>query len=227
MIEVDRVMVDELGIDLVRMMENAGRSLARLVQSRAGVRTETRATFLVGSGGNGGGALVAARRLAGWNVDVGVYTSRPAGDYSGVIGGQLAIVESLGIPIHDHEMPQPDTPHTVLVDGLVGYSLSGEPRGRVAELIKWTNDQAAPTISLDVPSGFNAATASVRGPAIRADATLTLALPKIGLERAPAFVGDLYCADIGVPGSVYRDAFDIDVGDLFRASDIVRITDDR
>ncbi|MFV2001087.1 MAG: NAD(P)H-hydrate epimerase [Acidimicrobiia bacterium] len=223
MIEVDRIMVEDLGIDLVRMMENAGRALARLVQARVGARTGTHATFLVGSGGNGGGALVAARRLTGWKWDVSVYTSRPTGDYSGVIGEQLTILENLGVPIHDHKLPDSVGLTTALIDGLVGYSLAGAPHGRTAELILWANDQTAPTISLDVPSGFSAATASVLSPAISADATLTLALPKIGLEGATENVGDLYCADIGVPASLYREAFDIDIGDLFRESDIVRI----
>ncbi len=34
MIEVDRVMVDELGIALVQMMENAGRNLAQFAIDR-------------------------------------------------------------------------------------------------------------------------------------------------------------------------------------------------
>jgi len=223
MVEVDRIMVDELGIDLVRMMENAGRALARLVQSRIGGQSSRSVTFLVGTGGNGGGALVAARRLAGWNQDVDVYTSRSVDDYSGVIGEQLEILGRLGVPVHDRELPGPAGDQSVVVDGLVGYSLAGNPRGRVAELIHWTNEQPAGTISLDVPSGYSAASASVLSPAIVANATLTLALPKVGLEAASVNVGDLYCADIGVPASLYREAFDIDIGDLFRESDIVRI----
>ncbi|GMQ98337.1 MAG: hypothetical protein BMS9Abin17_0845 [Acidimicrobiia bacterium] len=226
MIEVDRIMMEELGIDLVRMMENAGRALARLTLTRIGEEPGPRVTFLVGTGGNGGGALVAARRLAGWNHDVDVYTSRSVGDYSGVAGEQLAILERLGVPLYSRELPDPAESRSAVVDGLVGYSLAGKPHGRVADLINWANEQSAPTISLDVPSGFSAASASVLDPAILANATLTLALPKIGLELASTNVGDLYCADIGVPASVYRDAFDIDIGDLFRDSDIVRITDD-
>jgi len=224
MVEVDRIMMDDLGIDLVRMMENAGRALARLVQARIGGQPTRLVTFLVGTGGNGGGALVAARRLAGWNHDVDVYTSRPAEDYSDVIGEQLEILDQLGVPIHDRELPGSAGNRSVVVDGLVGYSLAGNPRGRVAELIRWANEQRTPTISLDVPSGYSATSASILTPAIVADATLTLALPKVGLEAASAHVGDLYCADIGVPASLYHKAFDIDIGDLFRESDIVRIT---
>jgi len=179
--------------------------------------------ILAGSGGNGGGALVAARRLAGWDFDVFVYTSHPADGHSGVVLEQMAILERLGIAIHDSEHPTTAEQHAVIVDGLVGYSLSGTPRGRTADLISWANDQQTPTISLDVPSGFSVAAEAILNPAIVASATLTLALPKRGLEEAVAHTGDLYCADIGVPASLYRDAFNIDIGPIFAESDIVRI----
>ena len=72
MIEVDRVMVEDLDIDLVRMMENAGRSLAVLAMTLFEPRT---VQVLAGSGGNGGGALVAARHLSNRGVEVRVTTT--------------------------------------------------------------------------------------------------------------------------------------------------------
>ena len=68
MIEVDRAMMEDYRIDLVRMMENAGRCLAILTRDRFLNRSPVgkRVTVLAGSGGNGGGALVAARRLHNW-----------------------------------------------------------------------------------------------------------------------------------------------------------------
>ncbi len=57
MIEVDRVMIEDLHIELIQMMENAGRNLARLALDRY---SPSRVTVCSGSGGNGGGGLVAA-----------------------------------------------------------------------------------------------------------------------------------------------------------------------
>jgi len=62
-------------------------------------------------------------------------------------------------------------------------------------------------------------------PAIRAAATMTLALPKEGL-RAPGVdthVGELYVADISVPPELYTRFLGIDVGPLFASSDIVKV----
>jgi len=60
MAEVDRVAVDEVGLRLLQMMENAGRTLAAQVRALA----DGPVTVLAGSGGNGGGGLAAARELA-------------------------------------------------------------------------------------------------------------------------------------------------------------------
>ena len=51
---------------------------------------------------------------------------------------------------------------------------------------------------------------------------MTLAMPKVGLLRAPEVVGDLYLADISVPPSAYS-AFGLDIGDLFTDGPVVRI----
>jgi NAD(P)H-hydrate epimerase len=89
----------------------------------------------------------------------------------------------------------------LVIDALVGYSLRGAPRGRVAELIDLCNQHAARVLSLDVPSGLDATTGETPGPVVRSERTLTLALPKTGLQRVP---GDLFLADIGIPTGVYH-----------------------
>jgi NAD(P)H-hydrate epimerase len=229
MVEVDRIMVDDLGIDLVRMMENAGRGLARLARASAIDGSHDRVVVLAGRGGNGGGALVAARRLTGWGIPVEVFLSRPMSEYRDVPRQQGDILNRMGVALRVSGMDRLEG-DPLIVDGLIGYSLSGPPRGRTADLIEWANSAGAPIVSLDVPSGVDASTGAVPGAAICAIATLTLALPKTGLfaAEAPSRVGDLYLADIGVPASLYANAFGIDVEGLFDKGDVLRlVTDDR
>src|SRR5215467_10182978 len=77
--EVDRIMVEELGISLVRMMENAGRSLAQVARELLGGDTAGRSILvLAGPGGNGGGGLVAARHLSAAGANVAVALSATA-----------------------------------------------------------------------------------------------------------------------------------------------------
>ena len=89
-----------------------------------------------------------------------------------------------------------------------------------------TDHHEAPILALDVPSGFDATTGVAFDPAIRATATMTLALPKQGLRAkdASAHVGELYLADISVPPALYgRAPLGLRVQTLFALDDIVRI----
>ncbi len=190
--EVDRIMVEDLGIQLIQMMENAGRNLADLAIARY---TPTTCTVLAGPGGNGGGGLVAARHLHNRGVAVTVALSEPAP--AGVPAHQLEILRRMQVPIGE------PPPADLVIDALIGYSLDGDPRGSAADRIRWANNAAVPVLALDVPSGLDATTGRVGQPCIVADATLTLALPKVGLHRARQVVGDLFVADISVPPAVY------------------------
>jgi NAD(P)H-hydrate epimerase len=111
----------------------------------------------------------------------------------------------------------------LVVDGLIGYNLSGAPRGQAAELIHWANEQPAPILALDTPSGLDTATGEIFDPTIKAAATLTLALPKQGLRTGLAQVGELYLADISVPPTLYEQALGLQVGSLFAESEIIRL----
>src|SRR5262249_58500878 len=94
-------------------------------------------------------------------------------------------------------------PADLVVDAVIGYSLRGAPAGTAAELITWANDQAAPVLALDTPSGLDLTTGVAGTPAVSATTTLTLALPKVGLLDAPS-VGALYLHDISVPSLGYQ-----------------------
>jgi NAD(P)H-hydrate epimerase len=201
--EVDRIMVEELGISLVRMMENAGRNLAELARHLLGGDACGRSiAVLAGPGGNGGGGLVAARHLSTAGARVQVALSAPAAQFAPVPAEQLAIARRLAIPVHAgiESLGEPE----LVVDGLLGYSQCGEPRGPAAELIRWGSGRRV--LALDVPSGLELATGSLRTPYVSAEATLTLAAPKMALKApgAEAAVGRLYLADISVPALVYE-----------------------
>jgi len=228
MIEVDRLMVEEYGIELIQMMENAGRNLAHLSRQRflQGDPRGRRIAVLAGAGGNGGGSLVAARRLHNYGADVNVSVTKPDAAFSAVPGRQMAILRRMGVPVALAEEVDSAQPVDLVLDGIIGYSLRGNPRGTAAALIQWANRQTAPILALDIPSGLDATTGIPLQPAIRASATMTLALPKTGLfstEAAP-FTGELYLADISVPQELYtRPALQMKVGPIFFESDIIRL----
>lgn len=228
MIEVDRAMLEDYRIDLVQMMENAGRALAAVARERfLGARPEgRRVSVLAGTGGNGGGALVAARRLRNWGARVRVFTTRPDPDFTPVPARQLDILHRMNVSVDEAARVADAEAADVVLDGVIGYSLKGAPRGEAARLIDWANSQPAPVLSLDVPSGVDATTGRAFEPSITATATMTLALPKEGLRArgVKERVGELYLADISVPPALYaNERLGLHVGPIFSAGDVVRL----
>lgn len=211
---VDRSMVEDFHIELAQMMENAGRNLADLTQSLFSPRS---VTVLAGPGGNGGGGLVTARHLH--NRGIAVAVTLPSRHLAPVTAHQLDIVERVGVEVRD-EPPAAD----LIIDALIGYGLSGNPGGRFAELIDWANTTSAPVLALDTPSGLDLTAGIAATPCARADATMTLALPKVGLGRASA-IGALYLADISVPPALF-EVMGLEVPVIFRSGSVVAVRSD-
>lgn len=231
MIEVDRAMIEDYRIDLIQMMENAGRNLAHLARERfldGDVRGK-HIVVLAGTGGNGGGALVAARRLHNYGARVSVFITKSDDAFTPITKHQLDSLRQMNVSIQLAEMIDDVDSADLVLDGVIGYSLRGNPRGTAGDLIRWANAQNAPILSLDVPSGIDTTSGCVFEPAIQAAATMTLALPKKGLlvDGVAQQVGDLYLADISVPPELYASsALQIKVGNIFATSDIVRVLHD-
>ncbi len=88
----------------------------------------------------------------------------------------------------------------VLIDGLFGTGFHGEPRAEAARLITEINGAGVPVVAVDLPSGVNADTGEIAGAAVRADLTVTMHGPKVGLHVAPGCfrAGEIVVADIGL-----------------------------
>jgi NAD(P)H-hydrate epimerase len=195
MTRVDEIAIVEFKITLLQMMENAGRSLAEVAIE---LFNPGSATVLFGPGHNGGGGLAAARHLHSRGVDVTAVGARLE-RLSVETAHQLDTVRAMGLRVTTTPVGA-----DVVIDGLVGYSLEGAPHGGLAELIDWINQQRGPRLSLDLPSGLDPTTGRFGDRCVRATATMTLGLPKIGLQRGAEVVGNLYLADISIPLEVYE-----------------------
>lgn len=196
---IDRVAVEEIGLSLLMMMEHAGRGLAAAIQARS---PEGRITVLAGGGGNGGGGLCAARHLANHGRAVDVVRDRPVDRLADAPTRQWQVLGDAATDRTDQAADAVEAA-SLVIDALVGYSLQGAPRDRLARLIELASEQAATVVSLDVPSGVAATTGETPGPAVRPELTVTLALPKTGLERLDT---DLELLDLGIPSRAFEQA---------------------
>ncbi|HEU5288548.1 MAG TPA: NAD(P)H-hydrate epimerase [Candidatus Limnocylindria bacterium] len=236
MAEADRVAASELGIPLEVLMENAARQIAAATRSFRGSVDGRRVVAVCGTGNNGGDALGALRHLHGWGAQVEAVVAAPRDRLRPLAALQLDILDRLGVPcddagaMDDAAIVDRLRAADVLLDGLLGYSASGAPRGEIARLIALMTGgrREGRIVAVDLPSGLDPDTGATLngGPAgaVRAALTVTLALPKTGLLRAEAreWVGDLVLADIGIPAKAY-EGLGIAAQRLFADGDLVRI----
>jgi len=213
---VDRVAVEDLGLELLQMMENAGRALAWHVRD---VREGGRVVVVAGNGGNGGGGLACARHLANRDVPVEIRLDRPTAELTGAAAHQHRILDGMGVPSADGDERLSESDGAVVVDALVGYGLDGSIRSPAKDYVDSMNRRSDPVVSLDVPSGIDATTGETLGSAVRPDRTVTLALPKTGLTTVS---GELFLADIGIPKTVY-ERLDIDYANPFGERDWIEL----
>lgn len=193
--ELDRYTTEDLGVDLKQLMEIAGMRSAESAVKLFGIGKDI--TVLAGPGGNGGDALVAAKWLKLWGCNPTVIMSHEFDHLKEVITHQYDIWKNYG----GEEADTPPVKTDGIIDGLLGYSLEGDPRDRAADLIVWANESGAPILSLDVPSGLDATTGEARDPCITARHTVVFGVMKQGLqtEEGQKRAGTIELIDIGFP----------------------------
>ncbi len=92
-------------------------------------------------------------------------------------------------------------PPSWIVDALFGIGLNRPLDDPWRQLIDAVNNSGVPILAVDVPSGLNADTGEPEGAAIRADLTLTVGAPKVGLLKGPSFTGRVEAlSDVGLVG---------------------------
>src|SRR5436305_6033174 len=130
----------ERGITFERLMENAGRAVARAAAVAVGGTYGRRAVVVCGKGNNGGDGLVAARVLTRWGMAAtAVLLPDPAElrDASAVMlerlrtsGGRVRGIEAL-----PRELGRAD----VVIDAIFGTGFRGAPEGPAADGIAAVN----------------------------------------------------------------------------------------
>jgi len=178
------------------LMERAGLAAAECLRERLG--GGQRVLLLAGPGNNGGDAFVAARHLRQWWVDTRVvFTGTPdalpadaklAFDAWQAAGGTVTA-----------DWPADFAPD-VVADGLFGIGLRRPLDERHAGLVARLAPSGADIVALDIPSGLQADTGRVLGPAVRADLTLTFLALKPGLLTldGPDHCGEIRVAPLGL-----------------------------
>ncbi len=213
MAALERHARDKYRIEVAALMERAGARTAEVARLLLRERGGRRVVVLAGKGNNGGDGLVAARHLLG-ESHLHVLLVSPAEEIRGEPAAHLQSLRDRHVSIQDagvlnaEELDRILFETDLLVDAIFGTGFRGPADGVPARVIEAANRSGRPILAVDVPSGVDAGTGRADPPCIRAAATVTMGLAKVGLVQYPAaaHAGRLFVADIGFPAALVEEA---------------------
>lgn len=200
---------DAFGITVEYMMQRAGHAIADMVSEELMKEMPEKKPILVvaGKGNNGGDALVAARMLHEKGQEVEVLSPYPDEEFTIASRQEISELRSSGLRVFSaiNEVdPEAAQKYGLIIDGLFGFSLEGNPLSPAKEIIEWMNASGVPILSVDVPSGLDVSTGRLMSPAVKATYTLALGMPKAGMDVYRDHTGKLFLGSLDIPQRAYE-----------------------
>jgi ADP-dependent NAD(P)H-hydrate dehydratase / NAD(P)H-hydrate epimerase len=207
--------IEDVGIPPIVLMEAAGRAVADLARDflSDAQGDPIRIAIVAGSGNNGADALVAARYLMQLGYEPDLYMAAQGSECNELCRMQLEMMQGLGASISFLREQSPEffrsglRAASLIIDGLLGTGASGPLAEPYRTWVNEINIASREVIAVDIPTGVDASSGAVPGPAVTATATVTMAAPKVGMLLYPAasYVGELWVAHIGIPPAILAD----------------------
>lgn len=209
-----------LGVTHGMLMQNAGREVARVITETSNVK-DNLVIILCGLGGNGGDGIVAARYLdeAGANVEVFLLGhEKDIRNKDTLVNWEilsnLIEIHSLDLTTESDVKATKDIEKAdIIVDAIMGFGLRSKLREPLLTAVKMINKSNATKYSVDIPSGIDSETGKVHGAAVKADYTIALHAPKVGMTKDPECAGKVHTVSIGIPKEA---AYIVGPGDIRR-----------
>ncbi len=215
---IDRITTERFGVPSLTLMENAGRGVVEVLETRFAPLAQQRIVILCGKGNNGGDGMVVARLLREKGVEARVLLFT---DPKGLRGDAAVNYERLCATAPPEVVGSPEAwrtlkaslaDATLIVDALLGTGLAKPLEGLLLEVVRDINAAfpAARVLAVDLPSGISADTGDLIGEHVRAGFSVTFTAPKIAHVFPPACeqVGEWVVKQIGTP----REALESDPG---------------
>lgn len=185
------------GVSTLRLMENAGEGLARVIAERYKLGQYRKRVLLVCyRGNNGGDGFVAARYLK----EIPKLTVHVA-----FLGETEKLKDEAKI---NFERLDPDllvsfdrinlNDYDIIIDALLGTGTKGALREPIASAVRQINASSAHIVAVDVPTGLNPDTGNTSEPTIKAELIITFHDIKQGLIKAN-LKERCVVIDIGIP----------------------------
>lgn len=227
---MDREAAERHGLPAATLVERAALGAWKALKETWGSPRGRRVILFCGKGNNGADGLALSRRLRAAGAfprvvlpvspsDLGVEAARQWALAKKEKVSSTVWTEGVSFPGAEEELRKA----WLVVDALLGIGLTRPPEGRFRDAVRLINRSGKPVLALDLPTGIDSDQGRVLGEAVRANRTVTFALPKpcfftpLGAEYSGAWsVADLSLPRVLLDDSrITRDTLDLaDVGRL-------------
>ena len=206
---MDKQATEEYGIPPEILMENAGEAVYAVIQKECGIEGK-KFVVLCGPGNNGGDGFVIARKLNSRGGEVKVFLMADQIKYQGAAKINLEIIDRFPVSVKEVtsvlQIKKDIAAADAIVDALLGTGLDRDVTGLLCQIIESVNSSGKKVFAVDIPSGINGDNGREMGVSIKADATVTFGLPKLGNLLYPGYnrSGKLYVSHISFPQPLYE-----------------------
>ncbi len=232
--KLDQITIEDFGLSSLKLMTKAGSEVFKAIEKQeVGLKNKI-ITIVCGKGNNGGDGLVVAECLLakGINPNLVVLSAKTS------LGGDPKKIYSRIIKKYPEFKVQFISKYKesilkgaqIIVDAIFGTGFNSNPEGVFFDMIQGMNESEAKVYSIDMPSGIHGSSGNMEDIAVKADATITLGYPKLGLYLSDGYTysGEVVVADIGIPKEVDEEVQETrvlieeaDLKNLFRKRTVV------
>lgn len=196
------------GVSYELMMERAGEGVADVVRRYYFTRKDSQITALIGSGNNGGDAIITVLSLKKSGFACRVYLLSERKKDLLLQKLQDAEIETILWRDDPEKIILSDwiKNSDVVIDGLLGTGFKNPLKPEYVTIIDSINepDREFKVVAVDCPSGVDCDSGEVADVCVRADVTVCMEAVKIGLLAFPAYqyVGVLEVVDLQLPADL-------------------------
>lgn len=202
----DNYAINTLGIPSIILMENAARSSSEIISNNVNKNDEI--CILCGTGNNGGDGFAIARHLKARDfakISIVAYGNIAKMSHESKLNYE--IIKRLNISIYEiisfDEFNSLSKNFDCYIEALIGIGGNEDLRGDIVDILHEVNLRKGFKIAIDVPAGLNIDNGKFHPDAFRADITITMFSPKLGmyLHEASDLCGNIVTAQLGLPYS--------------------------
>jgi len=204
--ELDKKAINSYNIPARTLMGKAGKCIASYIDNNPRLTSIKTVAIVAGKGNNGGDGFAAGYYLSNLGYEITIFSLYEKNDLSkdSLFYYKKCIDQKTNV-VTNHEPPSKESIYDLIIDSMLGIGFTGVINKYLLPWVRWINQNPL-ILSCDIATGINSDNGMIAGDAVRADYTLTMGYPKIGmcLEPGKTYSGLVTSADIGFPNIINK-----------------------